>query len=80
VGTDSHTLIYGALNCVSSGIATDEGFSGWNYDTICISPGRNQTLETAFNLDISPPAVTLGYGGTQQVGDDFIYVIAGSSR
>jgi 3-isopropylmalate/(R)-2-methylmalate dehydratase large subunit len=24
VGTDSHTLIYGALNCVSSGIATDE--------------------------------------------------------
>ncbi len=62
------------------GIATDEGFSGWNYDTICISPGRNQTLETAFNLDISPPAVTLGYGGTQQVGDDFIYVIAGSSR
>ena len=24
IGTDSHTLIYGALNCVSSGIATDE--------------------------------------------------------
>lgn len=24
VGTDSHTLVYGALNCVSSGIATDE--------------------------------------------------------
>jgi 3-isopropylmalate/(R)-2-methylmalate dehydratase large subunit len=24
VGTDSHTLIYGALNCVSTGIATDE--------------------------------------------------------
>src|SRR5437870_769750 len=23
-GTDSHTLIYGALNCVSTGIATDE--------------------------------------------------------
>ncbi len=24
VGTDSHTLVYGALNCLSSGIATDE--------------------------------------------------------
>lgn len=55
--------------------AAGEGGSGWTYDTVCISAGRNETLETEYRVEGSG-----GFRGTSRGGDDFIYVIAGSSR
>jgi hypothetical protein len=42
VGTDSHTLVYGALNCVSSGIATDEAAYAL-LSASCSSPSRSRS-------------------------------------
>ncbi|MEW5982365.1 MAG: type II secretion system protein [Acidobacteriota bacterium] len=44
---------------------------GWHYDTICLSAGEDQTIETPF---------AGSGGGTQRGGDDFVTVISGGSR
>jgi type II secretory pathway pseudopilin PulG len=49
-----------------------EGFYGWNRDVFCISAGPNQTYETPVEGNIN--------GGTNRGGDDFIYIIQGSTR
>lgn len=45
---------------------------GWNRDVFCVSPGFNRIYETPFGGNAA--------FGTQRGGDDFIYVISGSTR
>ena len=45
---------------------------GWSQDVFCISPGPNGLYETAFGGNDK--------GGVNREGDDFIYIISGSTR
>ncbi|MEW5983916.1 MAG: hypothetical protein AB1806_16305 [Acidobacteriota bacterium] len=59
-----------ASDAASSGVQGAKNY-GWTYDTICISAGEDQTIQTPFAAS--------GFG-TQRGGDDFVTVISGGSR
>lgn len=65
-----------AITATSS---SDEGAPGhsWERDVVCLSPGPDQVISTPF---ASPSALTTSMYGTQRSGDDFVFVISGSSR
>ena len=59
-----------------------EGYYGWDRDVFCISPGPNRTFQTPFHG--CPPAGDAFGGpwtlGTCRGGDDWTYIIQGSTR
>ena len=58
-----------------------EGGSGWDRDVFCISPGPNRLVETFFGGELPniDGAATTPMG-TDRRGDDFVFVIQGSTR
>jgi type II secretory pathway pseudopilin PulG len=55
-----------------------DGGVGWNRDVFCISAGPNQLYET--DIAGRPAGTGVPTGGTFRGGDDFIFVIQGSTR
>jgi type II secretory pathway pseudopilin PulG len=55
-----------------SGIDEGDRTGYWMRDVFCISPGPDKTFQTAFGGN--------DFGGVNRLGDDFIYVIQGSTR
>jgi type II secretory pathway pseudopilin PulG len=61
------------------GVAVDatpesEGYWGWDRDVFCISGGPNEHFETPFQGNGAP------FYGTTRRGDEFIFIIQGSTR
>jgi type II secretory pathway pseudopilin PulG len=62
-----------------TGTSTQEGTLGWDRDVFCISPGPNVVVETFFGGCLPNAHVLLPMGTCRQ-GDDFVYIIQGSTR
>lgn len=60
-----------AIDAPSGGGEGDRD-GGWSRDVFCISPGPDKTFQTAIGGNDN--------GGVNRLGDDFIYVIQGSTR
>lgn len=67
-----NTVFLATARDANQGIGEGEMSGGWSHDVFCLSAGRNSLFETAFGGN--------QFGGTSRGGDDFIYVISGSSR
>ena len=69
-----NSVFMSAATDAVGGLADPDGGAGWNRDVFCLSAGPNQVYQTALAGNGAPSF------GTVRGGDDFIFVIQGSTR
>lgn len=67
-----NTVFLSTARDANWGTGEGEVSGGWSHDVFCVSGGRNTLYETWFGGN--------QFSGTSRGGDDFVYVISGSSR